>query len=94
MTKVTYFIQRSMKAGAIVFALSGEVDIDHSKRLQELLDTEGDGPILLDLKDVTLVDRAAVQFLARLETAGVRIVNCPGYVRSWIIAENGGASPA
>ena len=41
----------------------------------------------LDLKDVTLVDRATVRFLARLERRGIRIVNFPDYVRSWIDAE-------
>jgi anti-anti-sigma regulatory factor len=56
------------------------MDIDHSNRLQELLVTEEHGRVVLDLKDVTLVDRAAVDFLARVETAGVRIVNCPDYV--------------
>jgi len=28
-----------------------------------------------------------VQFLASAEAAGIRIVNCPRYVRSWIAAE-------
>jgi hypothetical protein len=46
------------------------------------------GRIVLDLKDVTLVDRAAVQFLARVEMAGTELVNCPEYVRSWIAAES------
>jgi hypothetical protein len=42
---------------------------------------------VLDLKEVTLVGQAAVRFLARVEAEGIRIVNCPGYVRSWIAAE-------
>ena len=62
------------------------------------LTTEGESVtargILLDLKDVTLVGREAVQFLARVEAAGVRVVNCPDYVRSWIAAENRGRQPA
>jgi hypothetical protein len=33
---------------------------------------------------VTLVDREAVRFLASVEAGGVRIVNCPKYVRTWI----------
>jgi hypothetical protein len=39
-------------------------------------------------EQVTLVGREAVEFLARLEAEGVRIVNCPDYVRTWIDAEN------
>ena len=57
--------------------------------MQELLATTVAGRVVLDLKDIiTLVDRAAVRFLARVEMAGTEIVNCPEYVRSWIAAEN------
>ena len=84
---MTYRIHRSIESETIVFALSGEVDKDHADRLQELLATEAGDRIVLDLKDVTLVDRTAVQFLGRIEDTGVRLVNCPGYVRSWIAAE-------
>ena len=85
---MTYRIHRSMQPGAIVFVLSGVLDTEHAARLQELLATAADGRIVLDLKDVTLVDRDAVRFLARVEMAGTEIVNCPEYVRSWIAAED------
>jgi len=39
------------------------------------------------LKEVTVVERDAVRFLANAEAAGIRIVNCPDYVRRWIEAE-------
>jgi anti-anti-sigma regulatory factor len=70
-----------------VFTLSGDLDIEHAARLQEFLSNEANGRVTLDLKDVTLVGRAAVRFLEGVEAAGVRIVNCPEYVRSWIAAE-------
>lgn len=78
-----------MTTDAIVFVLSGEVDNEHVARLQDLLTLEGQAHIVLDLHDVTLVDRGAVQYLASAEATGVRIVNCPDYVRRWIVAENG-----
>lgn len=84
---MTYRIQRSMKAGAIVFALSGEMDIEQTERLQEMLEIEKHSRILLDLKEVTLVGREGVEFLARIEASGVGIVNCPEYVRRWILSE-------
>lgn len=84
---MAYRIERSMKAEAIVFALCGEVDNEHTERLQDLLDQEKQGPFLLDLEDVTFVGREGVELLARLEAAGVGIVNCPDYVRRWIAAE-------
>jgi len=70
-----------------VFGLSGEMDGENAARLEDLLGEETHGPILLDLKEVTLVARNAVHFLARAEARGIRIVNCPEYVRSWIVAE-------
>jgi len=63
------------------------MDLEHVDRLQELLANETVNRVTLDLKEITLVDRVAVQFLADMEAAGVRIVNCPRYVRSWIAAE-------
>jgi anti-anti-sigma regulatory factor len=85
---VTYRIHHSVQPDGNVFVLSGVLDTEHATRLQELLSTAAAGRVVLDLKDVTLVDRAAVEFLARVEMAGTELVNCPDYVRSWIAAEN------
>jgi len=49
-----------------------------------LLATEADVRIVIDLRGVTLVDRTGVCFLARAQSAGAEIVNCPEYVRSWM----------
>ena len=85
---MTYRIHHSVQHDANVFVLSGVLDTEHAMRLQELVSTAAAGRIVLDLKDVTLVDRAAVQFLSRVEMTGTELVNCPEYVRSWIAAEN------
>ena len=85
---MTFRIQRSLRSAAIIFALSGELDNEHIERLKQLLEGENQSPLFLDLQDVTLVGREAVEFLARLEAAGVGIVNCPEYVRTWIDAKN------
>ena len=83
---MTYRIRRSEGPKGTVLALSGELDGEHAARLEDLL-TEARGPTVLDLEEVTLVAREAVRFLARVEANGVRLVNCPEYVRSWIAAE-------
>ena len=44
--------------------------------------------IAFDLQEVRLVDREAVRFLADCETRGIKLKNCPSYVREWI--ERGG----
>jgi anti-anti-sigma regulatory factor len=84
---LTYRIQRSATPDTVVFALSGDMDTEHAAGLQEFLANEPEERVVLDLKDVTLVDRAAVRFLVGVEASGIRIVNCPEYVRSWIAAE-------
>ena len=87
---MTLRIYRESTPGAIVFVLSGDMDLEHTDRLKEVLAHEADGHVTLDLRNVTLVDRAAMRFLAEAESAGTRIVNCPGYVRRWIVAEKEG----
>jgi hypothetical protein len=42
---------------------------------------------ILDLSEVTLVDIAVVRFLTRREDEGVELVQCPPYVREWMLRE-------
>ena len=43
--------------------------------------------LVFDLTEATLVDRAVVQFLAAREGEGIELLNCPRYIREWIIKE-------
>src|SRR5262249_43339776 len=72
--------------GEVRFTLTGRVGMSHVAELQRLIDAEsaGNRSIVLDLEDVQLVDREAVSFLARCEASGIRLDNCPAYVREWI----------
>ena len=74
----------------VLFTLSGRIeggDLDELRRLLEL--EEAGGHIALDLKDVTLVDRDAVKFLADCGADNIKLENCPPYVREWIGRESG-----
>jgi len=84
---LTYRIRRVATADTVVFVLSGDLNIEHATRLRELLANEVTGRVTLDLSDITLVDRAAVRFLAAAEADGIRLINCPDYVCRWIAAE-------
>jgi hypothetical protein len=80
-------IQRSAN-DKVVFTLSGRIEAEDVAELQRLFDLEGEGDHLtLDLKDVTLLDRDAVKFLARREADGIQLDNCPAYIREWIERE-------
>ena len=43
--------------------------------------------IILDLRDVRLADRDAVTFLRVCEADGMKLENCPAYVREWMDRE-------
>ena len=40
--------------------------------------------VYIDLSEVTLVDRKAVQYISERAAEDVRVVNCPVYLRRWI----------
>ena len=83
-------IERSADGEDIRFTISGRIDAAHVVELQRLIDDEtAECSVVLDLRDVKLVDRDAVSFLVRCEAIGVRLDNCPGYIREWISHEVG-----
>jgi ABC-type transporter Mla MlaB component len=84
---MTFRVQRSTIDEAIVLRLSGDIAGDHTADLETLVDADGTGPMVLDLKDVSVVDRAGVLLLARSEARGSTLLNCPSYVREWIQRE-------
>jgi anti-anti-sigma regulatory factor len=74
--------------GQVVFTLSGRMDAENVADLETLFGSEPKGRrVILDLKDLTLVDREAVRFLESCETDSIRIKNCPAYIREWITRE-------
>jgi len=80
-------IQRS-ENGEVVFTLSGQMEDEPIAELQTLINSEKEGRrIILDLKDVTLVNENAINFLTRCEANSITLKNCPAYVREWINAQ-------
>jgi anti-anti-sigma regulatory factor len=78
--------------GEVVWTLSGRMDAENVIELKSLFKSEAEGRrIVLDLKDLTLVDREAVRFLERCETDSIKLKNCPAYIREWITRERGGS---
>ena len=76
-------IQRSDEGDVVRLMLSGRIELQHLAELRRLIDEaeRGHHPVMLDLKEVRLVDREAVAFLGRCESSGVGLENCPVYVR-------------
>jgi anti-anti-sigma regulatory factor len=75
-------IQRTTDGKLVVFALSGRIKAEGVAELQKLLGSEaGNHNLLLDLKEVRLVGRDAINFLASCELKGIKLANCPAYIR-------------
>jgi hypothetical protein len=54
--------------------------------LKELFDSDYLN-IILDLRELRLADRDAVKFLRSCERHGMKLENCPAYVREWMDRE-------
>ena len=85
MFKITRFSN-----GEVVFRLSGRMDAENLNDLEALLNAESGDGIVLDLKDLTLVDQDVVRFLRHCETDSIELRNCPAYIREWLNGERYG----
>ena len=80
-------VQRSAN-GDVVFKVSGRLEANNVSELSALQAAEAPGRnLVLDLKDVVLVDRDVVRFLRAGEGNGIALRNCPPYIREWIARE-------
>jgi anti-anti-sigma regulatory factor len=75
--------------GPRTLALAGSLSADAVHEIDRLIKDFRQTPsqVVLDMGEVTLMDRAAVRFFARQLKRGVELVNCPGYIKHWISRE-------
>lgn len=78
--------RQAIEEGRVVLRVSGRLAGNNVDMLRTLLEQESN-VLTLDLKDVRLVDGNAVRLLVIHELNGVRIDNCPLYIREWIRRE-------
>jgi hypothetical protein len=70
----------------IKLRLSGRIQSDQIPSIVSEMDCDCVRKIL-DLSEVTLVDLGVVRFLIACEDEGVELVECPAYVREWMLRE-------
>jgi len=88
---MTLRIDISDECDRVVFTLAGRIQAEQVSELQALMKSDlGDHSLVLDLKEVKLVDRDAVRFLGKIEAQGARLRNCSAFVREWISRERDG----
>ena len=66
--------------------LSGRIQSDQICSIRSEMN-DGCTSKVLDLSEISLVDLAAVRFLISCEDEGVELVQCPAYVREWMLRE-------
>jgi anti-anti-sigma regulatory factor len=81
---MTFRIESEARGGFTVFVLSGRIETQATAELRRLFDLQTNyRDIVLDLKDIGVVDRDVVGFLIRCEADGVKLENCPSYICEW-----------
>jgi anti-anti-sigma regulatory factor len=85
-TSYTITAAPNLRKQCVTLLLNGKfgedslADLDRS--ILEARDTHQ--RIYLDLSEVTLVDRKAVEYFSEQACQDIKLVNCPIYLRSWI----------
>jgi len=70
-----------------VFILSGRLETQVIAELSRLIELLTERDIVLDMKDVGVIDREVMRFFLRCEAVGVKLENCPSYLREWMKKE-------
>jgi hypothetical protein len=67
----------------VLLHMSGHLQEVNVSMIEELIAKET-GQVVLDLVEVTLVDREVVKLLAACDARGIGLKNCPAFIREWM----------
>jgi hypothetical protein len=85
---MSFRIETEARGTFTVFILSGRIGTPAIAELRRLFELQTDHhDNILDLKDVRVIDRDVMCFFARCEADGVKLENCPPYIREWMERE-------
>jgi hypothetical protein len=82
----TLKIEKYSNGTKTTIRLIGRLRMNHIEELTTQLQG-GAVPMVIDLREVTLVDLEVVRFLVACAARGVTIENCPAFIRQWMIQE-------
>jgi predicted metal-binding protein len=85
---MTFRIETEARGKFAVFILSGRIEKAAIAELRKLFGLQTDyRNIVIDLKDVGVVDREVMRFLMSCEADGAKLENCTPYIREWMERE-------
>jgi hypothetical protein len=85
-TTVTLKIETIPGEGRTTIKLIGRIRAQHLAELRGQIETSAPS-IVLELREVTLVDADVVRFLSACESEGIQLQHCSAYIREWIVRE-------
>jgi hypothetical protein len=85
---MAFRIETAARGRLSIFILSGHIETQAMAELERLFELHTDcRDIVVDLRDVSMVDREVMRFLIRCESDGVTLENCTPYIREWMKRE-------
>ncbi len=85
---MTFRIETAARGRVTVFTLCGRIEKQAIAELRRLFELQTDyHDIVLDLKDVGVVDREVMRSFISCEADGVKLENCTPYIREWMERE-------
>jgi hypothetical protein len=85
---MTFRVETEARGRFAVFTLSGRIEKAAIAELRGLFELQPDyRNLVIDLKDVGVVDREVMRFFMSCEADGAKLENCTPYIREWMERE-------
>jgi hypothetical protein len=85
---MTFRIETAARGRCTVFTLSGRIEKEAIAELRRLFEGQTDSrEIVLDLKEVMVIDREVMRFFVGCKADGVTLKHCAPYIREWMQRE-------
>ena len=85
-TRVTLKIEKTLVEHGTTIKLIGRIRAEDVSELKVQISASVP-KVVLELREVSLVDVDAVRFLGNCESEGIQLLNCSAYIRKWIDRE-------
>jgi hypothetical protein len=82
-TMASKIVRLAERDHLVLLHMSGHLQEVNVSMIEELIAKET-GQVVLDLVEVTLVDREVVKLLAACDARGIGLKNCPAFIREWM----------
>ena len=79
-------IERQSDGKTMIIWLIGRIRAEDLEEFKRQIDESAEATIL-DLSEITIVNADVIRFLSVTERKGTRLMDCPPYVREWILRE-------